>query len=133
MSFTLTGLVPAGQPLLGGGGGEGGGGGHVALVMTAVGTEFANVLPSLLTASTLNRSVLPASTEVSVYVLSWAPLMLAQLPPFALQRVQKKLKSVGLFLQSPLWPVRIWPTWGVPVIVGGVFCSGFACEAAIPD
>src|SRR5581483_260051 len=59
--------------------------------------------------------------------------MFAQLPPFALQRVQKKLKSLGLFLQSPLWPVRTWPTWGAPVIVGDVFGCGFACGAARPE
>src|SRR5947208_1823550 len=124
MSFTLAGPVPDGQPLLGGG--EGGGGGDVELVMTAVAAELAKALPSLFTASTLNRIVFPTSTEVRVYVLSWAPLMFAQLAPLELQRVQKKLKSVGLFLQSPLWPVRTWPSCGVPVIVGDVFCSGFA-------
>src|SRR5207237_8947619 len=71
------GPVPEGQPLLGG---AGGGGGDVDAVTTAVGTEDENVLPSLFTASTLNRSVFPTSTCGSWYVSSWAPLRLQQLP-----------------------------------------------------
>ena len=61
----------------------------LAAVITAVGTDESKVLPPAFFASTLNRTVLPTSAEVSVYVVPLAPLMFEQLPPVLSQRVQK--------------------------------------------
>ena len=64
----------------------------MATVITAVGTEEANRLPSEFVACTLKRMVLPTSTLLSRYpLLSRAPLMFAQLPPSWSQRTQKSL------------------------------------------
>ncbi len=106
----------------------------LAEATTAVGTENAEVVSlSAFFASTRNRSVLPTSTETSVYVFELAPLIFEQLPPVLSQRNQNRLKSVGLPLQSPLSPVSFSPSWGVPVIFGGeVFFGGFAELAAAP-
>ena len=57
------------------------GGGAAAALTTAVGTDVAVRVPSEFFALTTTRSVLPASTAFSVYVLSFAPPMLLQLPP----------------------------------------------------
>jgi hypothetical protein len=32
--------------------------------------------------------------------------------------------SVGVPVQVPLPPVRVWPSWGVPEIVGGEVLAG---------
>jgi hypothetical protein len=56
--------------------------------------------------------------------------MVAQLPPFLSQRSQLKLKSVGLFVHSPRVPVSVFPSWGVPLIDGGVVFCGAAVPAA---
>ena len=57
------------------------GGGVGAALTTAVGTDVDERVPSEFLALTMTRSVLPASTAFSVYVLSLAPPMLLQLPP----------------------------------------------------
>ena len=67
--------LPLGQPVAG-----------AALATTAVGTDVALVAPVLSVAVTFTRRVTPASAFVRTYVLAMAPLMAAQLPPFALQR-----------------------------------------------
>ena len=72
--------MPVGQPVAGVG--------FVATVITGVGTDDANVLPSAFWARTLKRIVLPTSTFVSTNVKLVAPLMFAQLPPLLLQRIQ---------------------------------------------
>jgi hypothetical protein len=53
---------------------------------TAVGTEVAWAEPSLFRAVTRERIVLPTSTRLSKYVLSVAPPIVEQLPPFSSQR-----------------------------------------------
>jgi hypothetical protein len=86
MLATWSGLpAPVGQPLPR----DGVGAGAAALRITAVGTDVAFVEPSAFVARTLKRSVFPASADVSVYFVAFAPLMLAQLPPFLSQRIQK--------------------------------------------
>src|ERR1051325_7042396 len=62
------------------------GGGAGAALTTAVGTDVADAEPSLFFAVTLTRMVLPESTPFRVYVLSVAPEIDAQLPPFSSQR-----------------------------------------------
>src|SRR3954454_5034100 len=69
-------LLLAGQPLFDTG----------VAGMTAVGTLVESSLPSLFFAVTTTRSELPPSAPCSLYVLSFAPAMLAQLPPFLSQR-----------------------------------------------
>src|SRR6478735_10044175 len=69
-------LLSAGQPLFDTG----------VAGMTAVGTLVALSLPSLFLAVTTARSVLPPSAACSLYWLSVAPEMLAQLPPVLSQR-----------------------------------------------
>src|SRR5262245_45808027 len=132
-SATFTGPFPGGQPVGGFDGGCGAGGVLEALVTTEDGADRANVLPSELTASTRKRTVLPTSTEVSLYLCDFAPLMVAQLPPFLSQRTHEKLKSVGLFFHVPLWPKTPCPSWAEPVIVGGSPGCGFAVAAATPE
>jgi hypothetical protein len=46
-------------------------------------------------ARTRTRSVLPTSTDVTVYVLCVAPLMFAQLPPFESQRVYRRVVNLS--------------------------------------
>ena len=74
-SLTAAVPVPLGQPVAG-----------AALATTAVGTDVALAAPALSVAVTFTRTVTPASAFVSTYVLAVAPLMAAQLAPFALQR-----------------------------------------------
>jgi hypothetical protein len=83
----VTGIVApdAAQPFVAGGAGL------VAAVMTALGTEVSEALPSAFFAWTLNRIVFPTSTPFNAYLLLVAPLMFAQLPPFVSQRTQKSL------------------------------------------
>jgi hypothetical protein len=68
-----------------------GGGVFTAAVMTAVGTDDVELLPSAFFACTLNRIVFPTSTPFNTYVRAFAPLMFAQLPPVESQRTQKSL------------------------------------------
>src|SRR5437870_3937974 len=80
-SFTSSVPLPeVGQPSFVVGGGAG------FAVTTAVGTDVACVEPSAFLAVTRERIVFPTSTPFSVYVLSVAPLMLEQLPPFESHR-----------------------------------------------
>jgi hypothetical protein len=62
--------------------------GASALLTTDVGAEVAEAVPAELRAVTRARSVLPSSTEVSVYVFDVAPLMSEQLAPVWSQRRQ---------------------------------------------
>ena len=100
--------------------------------ITAVGTEVAVRRPSAFCAVTLTRSVLPSSTVFRTYVRSFAPLIKAQLPPSASQRRQAKSKSVGFPVHVPSRAVSVFPTSGVPPIVGGCVFVGGAGVAARP-
>src|SRR6266581_8921089 len=53
---------------------------------TAVGREVAILEPASFDARTRTRSLLPTSTDVSVYVFAVAPMMFEQLTPLASQR-----------------------------------------------
>ncbi len=57
-------------------------GGVAAAATTAVGTDVDEFEPSLFFAVTRTRSVLPESTGLSTYDLSFDPLIDGQLPPF---------------------------------------------------
>jgi hypothetical protein len=58
--------------------------------------------------------------------------MFEQLAPAALQRCHWYWKVVGLFDHSPFWAVSVFPTRGVPVMVGSSVFSGGAWTAAEP-
>jgi hypothetical protein len=70
-------VVELGQPVAGGTGWD---------FTTAVGTEVAVSEPAVFVAVSRTRRLLPLSTGLSVYVVSVAPLMAAQLPPSWSQR-----------------------------------------------
>jgi hypothetical protein len=69
--------VPDGHPV---------GAGAGCFFTTAVGTDVACAEPSAFVAVTRTRMVLSASGFLSTYVLSVAPPMFEQLPPFSSQR-----------------------------------------------
>jgi hypothetical protein len=92
---------------------------------TAVGAEVAG--PTLLTwllAISWTSMVDPTSVAESVYVCPVAPTIGAQ--PAPPQRSHCKLKLVGLFVHPPCCSVNVWPSSGVPAIVGGEMFTGRA-------
>ena len=91
---------------------------------TAVGTDVVDVEPALFVAVTLTRSVAPASTCCSLYVVAVAPLIAAQLLPFWSQRLHAYVYPVGLPLHDPFVVVRVEPTVVVPEIVGAAVFPG---------
>jgi len=96
-----------------------------AAATTPVGTDVDEFDPSLFFAVTWTRSVFPESTGFSVYVLSVAPLIDEQLPPFASQRRQSYVKLIGVApLHLPGSAVKVSPTWALPEIVGGDWLTG---------
>ena len=101
--------------------------GAVATRMTAVGTEVAATEPSLLRAVTRERIVLPTSTFFSTYVLSLAPLIAEQLPPFSSQRRHEYAYVIGAVpVHVPLLVVSDLPSSGVPETAGGDWFDGAA-------
>src|SRR5262245_56030807 len=58
--------------------------------------------------------------------------MLAQLPPFLSQRRHWYWKLVGLFDHWPRLAFSVLPSWGVPLIVGGLVLTGATLLAAPP-
>src|SRR6516225_1147192 len=118
-------LPLVGQPLLVVGGGD---------PTTAVGTDVDEFDPSVFLAVTWTRSVLPASTDFRTYVLSVAPLIDEQLPPFSSHRRQSYVNEIGVApFHLPGSAVSVWPTVAVPVIVGGDWLVGglAACERPV--
>jgi hypothetical protein len=113
-------------------GGAGGAGGELT---TAVGTEVADADPAELCAVTCTRSVFAASTDLRTYVLSVAPPMSAQLPPFWSQRLHWYANVIGwLPLHVPAFAVSVCPTAAEPETVGGFVAAGFvaaACTVAV--
>src|SRR5438552_11165849 len=78
---------------------------------TAVGTDVAEPEPDEFFAVTTALSVLPWSTETSVYDWLVAPLMSAQLPPFESQRRHWYVNVIGVApLQAPFEDVSVEPT-----------------------
>ena len=104
-----------------------------AATTTAVAADCAVLEPSELLAVTRNRSVWPSSAAVSWYCVPVAPLIASQPPPLLEQRSQALSYFVGLFVQDPRSPVRIWPMRATPTIRGGDVFVGFALAAARPD
>ena len=104
-----------------------------AATTTAVAADCAVLEPSELLAVTRNRSVWPSSAAVSWYCVPVAPLIASQPPPLLEQRSQALSYFVGLFVQDPRSPVRIWPMRATPTIRGGDVLVGFALAAARPD
>jgi len=99
--------------------------GGSAFTTTPLGTDVADEAPRLFLAVTRTRSVVPSSADVSLYVFSVAPLMVAQLPPVRSQRRQTYVNAIGCApTQTPAFAVSVCPTCGVPEIVGGLVFRG---------
>src|SRR6476659_8981645 len=102
---SLTSTVPVpdvGQPFVEGGGGPG------FAFTTELGTDVDDAEPSAFLAVTRTRIVLPTSTVLRTYVLSVAPLIDEQLPPFESQRRHWYAKVIS-----------VEPSSVVPEIAGG--------------
>jgi len=109
------------------------GGGVAAALTTAVGTDVALRVPSEFLALTTTRSVFPASTAFSVYVLSLAPPMLLQLPPSLSHLRHWYVYVIGSVpVHVPLFAVSVCPSVVVPEMVGGAVFVGTADDAAWP-
>src|SRR5262249_26222818 len=99
---------------------------------TAVGAESAKLAPALFVAVTPTRTVLPTSTDASVYVLPLAPMMSAQLPPLESQRRHWYENVIGCVPdQVPGFAVSVSPCLATPAIVGGDVLRGFAVTTAV--
>src|SRR5918994_5266436 len=109
--------------------------GASALATTPVGAEVAEAAPAALRAVTRTRSVVPSSAAVRTYVFPVAPLMSEQLPPVRSQRRHWYENVIGCCpVQAPVFAVRVWPTCGVPLMVGGAVSrgrAGAACTIAV--
>src|SRR6476469_9242767 len=109
------------------------GGGAWPALTAAVGTDVALRVPSEFLALTTIRSVLPTSTAFSVYVLSFAPPMLLQLPPSPSHLLHWYDYVIGSVpVHVPLLAVRVCPSVVVPEMVGGAVLFGTAVDAACP-
>lgn len=94
-------------------------------VMDVVGAETAVVAPFWLVAVTDNRSAAPASDVAAVYCAPPAAAMGVHERPFGSQRSHWELNEIPGPLQEPVVPVSVWPTTGLPPIVGkAVFFGG---------
>ena len=79
--------------------------------ITAEGTDVAGVEPSAFRAVTRTRIALSTSTFLRTYVLSVAPPICEQLPPFSSQRRHEYVNVIGAVpVQVPLLVVRVWPS-----------------------
>jgi hypothetical protein len=111
------------------------------LAITAVGVEVEDADPCAFRAVTWTRSVVPWSTDLSTYVLSFAPEIDEQLPPFASQRRHWYENVTGCApAHVPGFAVSVSFTAGLPLTVGGdVFVGGrawttpVAVETAVLD
>jgi hypothetical protein len=93
----------------------------------AVGSEVARPEPVAFVAVTIRRMRFPRSASATTYVPEVAPGMSAHAPVWpelTSHRCHWNAKPVGLPLQTPVDPVKVWPTWAVPVMVGGEFGTG---------
>jgi hypothetical protein len=87
--------------------------------------DVASVEPSVFFAVTTTRSDLPMSAAVETGVVPTAPATVEQLFPLGLQRRHWYVNVIGpVPVHAPGSAVRVWPSWAVPEIVGGLaFCG----------
>src|SRR5205809_299318 len=99
--------------------------GASALPTTAVGTEVDEAEPRAFRAVTRTRRDVPSSAALRRYVFAVAPPISEQLAPVRSHRRQWYENVNGWApTQAPLSAVSVWPTCGVPEIVGGLAFRG---------
>jgi hypothetical protein len=99
----------------------------------AVAAEEADADPTEFVAVTATTSVEPASADATRYVVAVAPPMFTHEAPDPSQRRHWYAYAIGCVpVHVPATAVSVWPTSGVPLIVGGaVFVGGWGALETI--
>src|ERR687884_2385544 len=96
-------------------------------VATTVAAELELAEPAAFVAVTATRNVEPTSPDTSWYVAPVAPATSEQFAPAESHRRHwKAYVMVGVPVHVPVEAVSVWPSWTVPVMVGGRAAEGGA-------